>query len=317
MIYFSSNLFNFTSQIIGKIVIIRFIAILFIKLWKYLEKLIFPINFEKRYGKNSWVLITGASDGIGKEFSLNFAKKGFKICLIARNEEKLKIVEKEIKKVYKVQTKIIIADFKNSSKNEDFFTNIMKQLENCEISILINNVGISTKGDFLNEDENYLKEIIIVNCIPMVILSQKIMKKMKNRQNKSAIINISSLNCLRPMPGAQVYGATKIFNDYFSQTIKLENPEIDILSLRAGYVSTKLCKNKKLSFGTLNTNEFVEGCNNCLKFNVASSGNLRHEIIAFLINIFPDFVYNYLIKQFRKKRVEEIQKDINFHQKNE
>ncbi len=46
----------------------------------------------ERYGANSWALVTGASDGIGKGFCQELANKGFNIILIARNPEKLKIV---------------------------------------------------------------------------------------------------------------------------------------------------------------------------------------------------------------------------------
>jgi len=41
-------------------------------------------NFAKRYGKNSWALVTGSSDGIGKAIALSLAKQGFNIILSAR-----------------------------------------------------------------------------------------------------------------------------------------------------------------------------------------------------------------------------------------
>ena len=45
-------------------------------------------NFIKRYGEGSWVLVTGASDGIGKAYCLEFARQGFNIVIVGRNIEK-------------------------------------------------------------------------------------------------------------------------------------------------------------------------------------------------------------------------------------
>ena len=42
-------------------------------------------DLASRYGKGSWALITGASDGIGKEYALELAKEGFNIVLMGRN----------------------------------------------------------------------------------------------------------------------------------------------------------------------------------------------------------------------------------------
>jgi short-subunit dehydrogenase len=46
-----------------------------------------------------FIAVSGASDGIGKEFALQLAKKGFNILLIGRNQEKLEQVEIEISKM--------------------------------------------------------------------------------------------------------------------------------------------------------------------------------------------------------------------------
>ena len=54
-------------------------------------------NIYKRYS-GGWVIITGASDGIGKEYAFQLAAKGFNICLIGRNYEKLEDVSNTIRK---------------------------------------------------------------------------------------------------------------------------------------------------------------------------------------------------------------------------
>ena len=46
-------------------------------------------HLTKRYGKGSWALITGATDGLGKEMALELASLGFNIVLVSRNKDKL------------------------------------------------------------------------------------------------------------------------------------------------------------------------------------------------------------------------------------
>ena len=53
----------------------------------------------ERYGKGSWAVVTGASDGIGEGFCYELARDGFNVCLISRSEDKLKRVEEKVRQV--------------------------------------------------------------------------------------------------------------------------------------------------------------------------------------------------------------------------
>ena len=58
-------------------------------------------NLKQRYG-GGWALVTGASDGLGKQYSIELAKSGFNIVLMARNGDKTNAVAKEISDTYGV-----------------------------------------------------------------------------------------------------------------------------------------------------------------------------------------------------------------------
>ena len=73
------------------------------------------INLPERYGRNSFVLVTGASDGIGKAFCHHFAGLGFNLIMVARNKEKLEGVKREILRVNSgCDIRIVVKDFKQS-----------------------------------------------------------------------------------------------------------------------------------------------------------------------------------------------------------
>ena len=60
------------------------------------------------YGReDSWAVVTGGSDGIGLAMCKKLADEGFNICMVARNEEKMKDKLKEIK----TKTMYVVADF--------------------------------------------------------------------------------------------------------------------------------------------------------------------------------------------------------------
>ena len=71
-------------------------------------------DLKKRYG-GGWALITGASDGLGKEYSIQLAKSGFNIVLMARNQKKTQDVADQIAKEWNVKTKVIVYDFSTLS----------------------------------------------------------------------------------------------------------------------------------------------------------------------------------------------------------
>ena len=70
-----------------------------------------PVNFAK-YGakKGKWAVITGASDGIGKEYATQLAAKGLNVVLVSRTESKLVALAEEIESKYKVSTKVLAFD---------------------------------------------------------------------------------------------------------------------------------------------------------------------------------------------------------------
>ena len=72
-------------------------------------------NLKERYGHNTWILVTGATDGIGKGFCEALAREGFNIILVARTLDKLKKCEEELKLINpKIETFILQYDFSNN-----------------------------------------------------------------------------------------------------------------------------------------------------------------------------------------------------------
>ncbi len=67
--------------------------------------------FERYGGKNSWVVVTGGSDGIGLEICEQMAAQGFNICIVGRTESKVNEKLAMLKKKHNVQTRCVVFDF--------------------------------------------------------------------------------------------------------------------------------------------------------------------------------------------------------------
>jgi len=247
-------------------------------------------DLQSRYGANSWVLVTGASDGIGKEFCFQMAKRGFNIVLVAKNPEKTTEVEEEVKQRYPtIQAKTIIADFRDSAK-DGFFEKIMTQVKGLDISILVNNVGIYTNEEYHKDDLEELQNMVLVNCLPQVILTRYMIPRFLERKKKSAIINMASIAGTFPRPHAPIYSATKVFNDYLARGLRESYKEIDIISLRPKYITSQMTDYKKPGIDTSHPKYLIENALVNLGKRPVTSGDWKHRFIEWKYLNLPRFM---------------------------
>ena len=201
------------------------------------------------YGQNSWAVVTGASDGIGRGFCEELARIGFNIVLISRTKTKLDTVAKSLTEINpSIKTKIIIYDFSINNKTFNYIESFSNLLSELDISILVNNVGISFPKLFSDLTITEVKDFIAINIIPQTMLSKVILNQLSNRMNtnaKSAIINLSSTTYINPLYMYSQYAATKAFNLFLSKGMEYEckhdksnTNKVDIIAVTPGLVAT-------------------------------------------------------------------------------
>ena len=262
---------------------------------KFIRK---PLNLTERYGEGSYALITGATDGIGKEFCIQLAKLKFNLILVSRNIEKLKKVSDELKnKFINLQTILIEFDFskKFSIKDyEKFFLN-NKEIKNLDISILINNIGISQRELFINYSLEFIMDTININIVSQSLLTKIFINKLLNRNKKSAIISMSSYSATLPLILSSIYCASKIYDDYLIRAIAEENKgkNIDFLSVRPQYVNTPSRAEHKKEFKAISTEECVTGIFQDLGYETVTNGYWSHCIKGVIFDIFGMKIKNF------------------------
>lgn len=262
--------FSFTNILVTAAVIVGGykISTVFISLLNILlESYVVPgIDFA-RYGanKDNWAVITGASDGIGKEYAFQLAKKGFNIVLVSRTQSKLELVATEIESKYKRNTKVVAFDA--STDLPENYEKLSKSLEGLSISVLINNVGQSHSipVSFLDTTEEEMMQIITLNNIvtlkvtkivaPLIIANFE----KSNKKTHGLILTMGSFAGLIPSPLLGVYSGSKAFLQNWSSSLagELKNQGVDVELVISYLVTSSMSKIKRSSFTIPNPKQFV------------------------------------------------------------
>lgn len=101
-----------------------------------------------------------------------------------------------------------------------------------------------------------------------------------------------------PMPYLQVYAAAKAYVDRLSLSLNYEHPELDIISIRPGEVSTPMTFNKPLDLFTISAEKCAEGILDQMGQDTKSEGHWQHQLQGWLQSIAPEKLFNFVYVTF-------------------
>ncbi|MHA2253541.1 MAG: SDR family oxidoreductase [Candidatus Kariarchaeaceae archaeon] len=198
------------------------------------------------------VLITGSTDGIGKQTALDLAELGYDILIHGRNEQKCETVTNEIKlKFPKLQIEYVVADLSIPQEIRRMSEEIHSKFSS--INILINNAGIIENTRII--DKNNIEKTFMVNHLAPFYLTLLLLDLIR-KGRPSRIINVSSqvhasslsLDNLQGeinYSGRKAYGLSKLGNILFTNELarRLNDNHITVNSLHPGVFDTNLLRN--------------------------------------------------------------------------
>ena len=248
----------------------------------------FPKDLVARYGKNSWAVVTGASDGIGKGYAIELARRGFNVVLVGRNEAKLKAVAQEVKQgAPQAQLRVVVADFVDAYK-EGFAEEIEKQVRGLDVSILVNNAGLGEgRGYYHNVSIGTIRDLVMVNALAHAVITRAFLPRLLTRSNKSAIINTSSIGGSIPISFNAVYSGTKAFHDFLSRALSYEYPNLDIMSCKPATVLTKMMDVPDAP-GAITVEQYVAVTLGQLGHMNQTFGHWKHRVLKSIMHSLPD-----------------------------
>jgi 17beta-estradiol 17-dehydrogenase / very-long-chain 3-oxoacyl-CoA reductase len=215
----------------------------------------------RKYGpKGSWAVITGASDGIGKEFALQLAQKGFNIVLVSRTASKLDALAADISAKYAgVQCKTLAIDFAKDSAED--YQRLERLVDGLDIAILVNNVGKShdMPVPFLETADIEMEDIITINVKCTLKVTKLIAPGMVSRR-RGLILTMGSFGGFLPTPLLATYSGSKAFLQHWSTALGAElKPHGVQTQLAIGYLITSaMSKVRKPSMMIPTPKQFVK-----------------------------------------------------------
>jgi short-subunit dehydrogenase len=179
------------------------------------------------------VLVTGGSRGIGERMAREFAARGARVTVVARNGEALQRVAASINGAYMVT---------DLSDDADVDTLIQRvEAAHGHVDVLVNNAGLETTTAFAVEDEREIRTVARVNLEGPMLLTRHALPGMLAR-GEGHVVFVSSLAGTAGFPGMSVYGATKsgILNFVNGLSRELKATDVNITVLSPGPVDTDM-----------------------------------------------------------------------------
>lgn len=201
--------------------------------------------------KDKWCLVTGASSGIGAEFSAQLAGKGAKLILVARREDRLNALAEKCASDHNVETRVVVLDL----LADDSVEQLRQQTADVEVDLLINNAGFGHYGEFADMEPDRADRMLQLNTQTLVRLTRAYLPDMLSRK-RGGIINVASSSGFQAVPFMSLYAATKAFVLHFSEGLWAETRKqgVTVQALCPGFTKTEFFDEANLptsvAFGT-------------------------------------------------------------------
>jgi short-subunit dehydrogenase len=187
------------------------------------------------------VLVTGASQGIGRALCVAAAKKGCKVLAAARSRPLLDELAAEVRAVGgTIET--VVADVTVPADREAMAAAARTHFGGLDV--LVNNAGIGATGHFMDSDPQVLRTIFETNFFGLIETTRACLPLLREGVTP-AIVNISSVVGRRALPARSLYSSSKFAVAGFSEAIRAELAKdgIQVVVVNPGLTQTNFSKN--------------------------------------------------------------------------
>ncbi len=261
--------------------------------------------------KNKIVIITGASSGIGKALAYEVSKKGAKVIIAARREQKLIELQKELEKsgteVLSVKTDV--------TSEADCKTLIDKTVAKFgKIDILINNAGISMRAAFKDLDLKVIKNVMDVNFWGTVYCTKYAIPYLL--ESSGSVVAVSSITGYTGLPARTGYASSKYAVHGFMESLRIEHLKtgLHVMVIAPSFTESDVRKNALTFDGspqgvTPRNEESLMSSEDAAKIMVKAIIKRKQALvmtwkgtaIVFLRKVFPRFLDKFTYTQMKKE----------------
>lgn len=221
-----------------------------------------------------YALITGASQGLGRAFAHQYARRGMDLVMVALSRSGLPEVARDVARRYGVRAAPYETDLTEPHSVERLARWIATQ--QIPLTALVNNAGVGYNSTFEDSTLSENESCILLNNLALIKITRLMLPELK-RHPEAHILNVASLAAFFPMPFMSVYAPTKTFILHFSLALRQE------------------LKDTSVSVSVL--------CPNGIRTNAECKRKIeRHGLIADLTCLDPEEVAQYAVREAVARR---------------
>ena len=185
-----------------------------------------------------FVVITGATSGIGKELATLYAMEKADLVLTGRRKNELQTIQKNLQETYGNRVEIFVADLSKPEQTRDFY----EFASSFDPEVVVNNAGFGVVDYFLQTELEREIQMLETNILSL----HRLTKWFSESMSKGVILNVASMAGFLPTPKMAAYAASKAYVNQFSNAIDYEmkkiKPTLRVLSLCPGPVNTEFAQ---------------------------------------------------------------------------
>lgn len=187
----------------------------------------------RRYGP--WAVVTGASQGIGREVALTLAARGCNLILVARDNIKLKKLENELNDLYVMETRVVSADL----STEEGASTLFKASSDVDVGLFVASAGCGSSGGFADADIDSELAMIDLNVRGIAEQIHHFANRFRFR-GCGGIVLFGSIVGWQGVPRAANYAATKAYVQTLAEGLsrELRKDGVDVLASAPAQVET-------------------------------------------------------------------------------
>src|SRR5438309_10094959 len=182
-----------------------------------------------------WALVTGASSGIGKEFTRQIAASGINVVLVARREALLAELGRAIAQEFDVQYRALAMDL----SQEGFIEGIADATHDIDIGLVVSNAGTANPGEFLKLDRQLLQATLRLNTMSHLDIAHYFGRKLAERR-RGGLILVGAMGAENGIPYITNDAAAKAYVHSLGEALHYEFKPLGVCVsvLAAGFTNT-------------------------------------------------------------------------------
>jgi len=243
---------------------------------------------------NKWILVTGASSGLGQEMARQLAHvHKANLIIAARRADKLEELKAELEKAAGIKVKVIVADL---SIPEEADRVINESIANGNLYGAILNAGVTYFGRHTELPWDNFESILKTNVIGVVRMTNSLVKHFDKPGAVGGIMLVSSMAGFFPVPYQAAYSATKAFITAFGNALhnELQNPDFSITVFSPGGIATEMTDNSKFN----DLKGWLMPVSEAAKEGIHAFITRKYNYVPGLLNRIGNVFMNFLPKRF-------------------